>query len=81
MPISLTGTGSPRQGGMRGTPGGPSAWNYRHCARRPNAYLDLVATVAESGPEERGGDYDEKAYSCGHSARADRRGNGQRDGF
>ena len=32
-------------------------------------------------PEERGGDYDEKAYSCGHSARACRRGNGQRDGF
>ena len=50
-PISLTGTGSPRQGGMREAPGGPSGWNYRHCARHPNAYLNLMATVAESGPK------------------------------
>jgi hypothetical protein len=26
------------------------AWNYRHCARRPNTYLNPVAAVAESGP-------------------------------
>jgi hypothetical protein len=27
------------------------AWNYRPCARHPNSYLNLVATVAESGPK------------------------------
>jgi hypothetical protein len=46
---------------MREAPGGPSiwyrspwsgpAWNYRHCERHPNSYLNLVATVAESGPK------------------------------
>ena len=30
------------------TPSDP-AWNYRHCARPPSTYLNLVAAVAESG--------------------------------
>ena len=46
---------------MREAPGGlriwyrslwsGSAWNYRHCARDPNTYLNPVATVAGSGPK------------------------------
>jgi hypothetical protein len=36
--------------GYRSQWSGPE-WNYRHCARHLNTYLNLVATVAESGPK------------------------------
>jgi hypothetical protein len=53
FPVARASTGSPRQDGMRGYRSqwsGPE-WNYRHCARHLNTYLNLVATVAESGPK------------------------------
>jgi len=51
--------------------------------RPPEINSDPVSLSADpvSRVQERGGDYDEKAYSCRHSARAGRRGNGQRNGF